>query len=582
MPKFVSNLFRGAFLAIACCLMAAFPATDAYPFEPFAKEKTPSPPPTPAPTTTPLKAGVKGKGGDERRPETLTVKVECHPDYMAIEMDADLLELGFAVDFRDLRLGKSEGSGESCKAYPTQPGKYMIAAALTDCGTLHQITEEYLLYSNTLEYAPAPSADGVVRAQPVSFSIECYYKRKFELSSISVQPTWIPFMSTRAHEGQLDFSLILMTDDWSAERSPGVYFLGDSLHLRASVQQFHHHPMRVFVSGCVATLTPDPTSQPSYDFIQNDGCLMDSYLTGSESHFLPRRSPGELLLALDAFRFHDDERSELYITCQLKAVPVDLDETTGRACTFADDGWLSADGNHGECMTCLQNDEPISKQSSSSKRSPAPSSHSSTSLATGHSSDAKWGYGYDGSSVQTSDSRRQQVGYFQPRAAGGSKDAALARTPLVLEKEKSVGPITVLKHKIPQTPEAIQTTYTEQETKSSKMGPRSTSPLAKELSKPDDKDDGFASQFIDLWKKRASPKDWAEMMALLQQASQDPPSVSSTTTAAEGPKTHDLPDVQDLIKVELSADFPTGPILPTPAPPPAKDMTMPGAPADKP
>ena len=35
--------------------------------------------------------------------------------------------------------------------------------------------------------------------------------RKFDLSSFPVMPTWIPFMSTRADEGQLDFSLQLMT-----------------------------------------------------------------------------------------------------------------------------------------------------------------------------------------------------------------------------------------------------------------------------------------------------------------------------------------------------------------------------------
>lgn len=35
--------------------------------------------------------------------------------------------------------------------------------------------------------------------------------RRFDLDSIPVMPTWVPYMSTRADQGQLEFSLRLMT-----------------------------------------------------------------------------------------------------------------------------------------------------------------------------------------------------------------------------------------------------------------------------------------------------------------------------------------------------------------------------------
>ncbi|KAL2086120.1 hypothetical protein ACEWY4_017179 [Coilia grayii] len=544
------NLFKGGF-AIACLMVF------------FAKETYPRgfmvlPPVRLSPTPSTTKVG---KGEDERRPETLTVRVVCHPDYMAIEMDADLLELGFPVDVADLRLGKREDAGEACRAFPTQPDKYIIAAPLTDCGTQHWITEEYLRYSNTLEYSPAPTPDGLVRTQPASFPIECYYKRKFDLSGVSVLPTWVPYMSTRADQGQLDFSLTLMTDDWTYERAPSVYFLGDVINIKAVLLQFNHSPMRVFVDNCVATLTPDVNSEPRYAFIENNGCMLDSYLTGSMSRFQPRQHPGELHISLDAFRFHQDDRSEIYITCLLKAEPIGQGEPTCRACFFNGNSWRSADGEDWVCAGCLPTGDP--GKPSSGKKSASPSS-------TPQSSAGGLGAAY-------------YQGRPKPRS-GPSPWKAVVPTSSGWEREQSLGPITVLKRsRRPLAPEALQ--GPSQALPESKManhikaGPRSYSPATsgqehpKELSQLGYKDDGF-NQFIAMWKKRASPKDWAEMMALLQQTSQTSPAV--TSAAAEALPT-ELPDEEQLdttpgfaykgqAKEDAVADLSMDTVLFTPAP----------------
>lgn len=95
-------------------------------------------PSSPRLPTLPPKPQV-AKGESERRPDTSTVKVTCHPDYMEIEMDVDLLELGFPVNVEDVRLGVSEQTGDQCRALPSEPGKYTIAALLTDCGTQHWV-----------------------------------------------------------------------------------------------------------------------------------------------------------------------------------------------------------------------------------------------------------------------------------------------------------------------------------------------------------------------------------------------------------------------------------------------------------
>uniref|UniRef100_W5N6F2 ZP domain-containing protein n=1 Tax=Lepisosteus oculatus TaxID=7918 RepID=W5N6F2_LEPOC len=109
-----------------------------------------------------------------------------------------------------------------------------------------------------------------------------------------------------------------MADDWSSPRTSNVFYLGDVLNIEASVSQADHQPLRLFVDSCVATLVPDQTSTPRYAFIKNHGCLTDAKTTGSSSQFMPRPQDGKLRMKLDAFRFYQDARSSIYITCLLK------------------------------------------------------------------------------------------------------------------------------------------------------------------------------------------------------------------------------------------------------------------------
>ncbi|XP_066553040.1 zona pellucida sperm-binding protein 3-like [Amia ocellicauda] len=139
------------------------------------------------------------------------------------------------------------------------------------------MTEDELVYSFSLNYNPSLIANtGIVRIDPAVVHIECHYLRLHNVSSDALQPTWVPYTSTKSAEDLLDFSLQLMTDDWRSPRPSNVYFLGDVLNIQASVNQASHVPLRLFVDSCVATLTSDPTSSPSYTFFGNYGCLIDA------------------------------------------------------------------------------------------------------------------------------------------------------------------------------------------------------------------------------------------------------------------------------------------------------------------
>ncbi|XP_055763018.1 zona pellucida sperm-binding protein 3-like isoform X3 [Salvelinus fontinalis] len=284
-----------------------------------------------------------------------TVAVTCHSDYMEIVVKADLFKLGNLIDVDDLRLGVEQYQDqEHCRATASAArDEYRIFAALSDCGTKYLMNEDSLIYTNLLRYTPRTTPDGIIRMAGAVIPIECHYERKYSLNSSPLQPTWIPFTATVPAEDTLQFSLKLMTSDWLYERASGVYFLGDPINIEASVRVAHHTGLRVFVSSCVATLDPDSNSVPRYVFIESDGCLMDSQLPGSRSGFMRRTQDNKLGFHIDAFRFYQEDRAELYVTCHLMAVPVMAHaEPSNKACSFIDGRWRSADENDLLCGRC--------------------------------------------------------------------------------------------------------------------------------------------------------------------------------------------------------------------------------------
>ncbi|XP_056274005.1 zona pellucida sperm-binding protein 3-like [Pseudoliparis swirei] len=301
---------------------------------------------------------LQAKDPSEEQEQVNTVRVTCHPHSLEIIIQADMFEVGAPVNGDELRLGLEHN--DHCRATIFSGDEYRILVKLVDCGTKQKMTEDALVYTNLLVYSPVASPDGVVRMDEAVIPIECHYERKYSMSSSSLMPTWISFMSKQAAEETLEFDLSIMTNDWLQRRGSNVFYLGEPIGIEASVRVGHHTGLRVFVSSCVATLSPDVSSEPRYVFVEN-GCLVDSELPGSRSSFLSRTQYDKLHLTIDAFKFHnEDRRSELYITCHLNAVPVNDAEAPNKACSFVNGRWRSADGNDYLCGSCQSHDKPSS------------------------------------------------------------------------------------------------------------------------------------------------------------------------------------------------------------------------------
>ncbi|NP_001025291.1 zona pellucida sperm-binding protein 3a.2 precursor [Danio rerio] len=286
-----------------------------------------------------------------RQPQTPnTVAVQCLENGVHVEVKQDFFGTGHLLEPSSFSLG-----GCGVLNVDTAAGVLIFQSALQDCGSQLVMTDDELVYVFTIDYKPAVLPNiPVVRSNSASVNIECHYSRKHNVSSSALLPAWTPYAATAVAEDVLVFSLKLMTDDWMYERPTNVFFLGDIFNIEASVSQYNHVPLRVFVDSCVATATPDVNAAPLYSFIENHGCFTDAKYTGSASKFLPRVKDDKLRFQLEAFRFQKEISGFIYITCLLKATVAtqSLVNEHHKACSFIKNGWVSADGGDQVCACC--------------------------------------------------------------------------------------------------------------------------------------------------------------------------------------------------------------------------------------
>ncbi|XP_043941808.1 zona pellucida sperm-binding protein 3-like [Protopterus annectens] len=279
-----------------------------------------------------------------------TVTVQCNEADLVVMVDKDLFGNGQLIKEADVTLG-SAGCNPTFVNTTTVAFQY----GLQECGSTLKMTSDSFVYNTNVYHKPTTRLS-IIRTNGAVIPIQCHYPRKDNVSSDAIKPTWVPFRSTVASEQRMNFSLRLMNDDWSTQRTSTEFYLGDVLHIEASVSTDNHVPLRLFIDSCVATLQEDETSNPRYSIIGNYGCLADSKLSDSSSAFkAPRPRDNTLQFDLAAFRFFKDSRNLMYITCHLKAIGITLvPDATSKACSYIKPGnfWSAVDGFNNICSCC--------------------------------------------------------------------------------------------------------------------------------------------------------------------------------------------------------------------------------------
>uniref|UniRef100_A0A3B4ATR3 Zona pellucida sperm-binding protein 3 n=1 Tax=Periophthalmus magnuspinnatus TaxID=409849 RepID=A0A3B4ATR3_9GOBI len=213
-----------------------------------------------------------------------TVAVDCRESYVHVEVKKDMFGIGQFIYPGGLTLGDCPVSAED------NTGQVLIFQyELQSCGSELRVS-----LRNKQEQ---PNSESAV-------IVECHYPR-YRISLLL--PNILTYLPLGGRIMKSILTWFYCTEDWVYERPSNQYFLGNVIHIEASVMQFFHVPLRVYVDHCVATAAPDVNSLPRYAFIDNHGCFVDGRVTQSASYFLPRTAENKLRFQLEAFRFQGVE-----------------------------------------------------------------------------------------------------------------------------------------------------------------------------------------------------------------------------------------------------------------------------------
>ncbi|XP_055022151.1 zona pellucida sperm-binding protein 3-like isoform X2 [Boleophthalmus pectinirostris] len=278
-----------------------------------------------------------------------SVEVNCGEDEITIDVKQNFLGNGQQILPPDLTLGH-------CPLVAVTDDVLHFKSSLQSCGSTMTLSDEALVYSFSLLYKPSPIGNTfILKTSPAEVLVECRYPRKQIVNSEDMSPTWFPVAAYQLSDQQIQFSMRLMTEDWSSPRPSSVYTVNDVMNMEVSVLRGRHIPVRVFVEQCAATAKTSPGSEPRYEFVNNYGCFMDSKLTGAKSFFLQRIEEEKLHFILQTFRFRQQLGNSMYITCKLKAtsvsVPIDSEH---KACSFLNEAnrWVASEGDNNVCSCC--------------------------------------------------------------------------------------------------------------------------------------------------------------------------------------------------------------------------------------
>ncbi|XP_067264248.1 zona pellucida sperm-binding protein 3-like [Chanodichthys erythropterus] len=195
----------------------------------------------------------------------------------------------------------------------------LFRVLLHDCGFNKQVAAGRVTYSNMLIYERRPGLSFI------SESIQCVYDLPVdEESAFSAE-------EPDATEGPETFHMEIMNTDFSGPAPSLTFKLGSSIPIRATVEPRSHRPLQIYLESCVLATNADiRRATRVHPIIANTGCLMES--KARNASFLPRRSPDEIRLHLEAFKFALGE--QIFLHCDLEAYAAQSLNVDRKACHY--------------------------------------------------------------------------------------------------------------------------------------------------------------------------------------------------------------------------------------------------------
>nr|XP_040024245.1 zona pellucida sperm-binding protein 3-like [Gasterosteus aculeatus aculeatus] len=159
-----------------------------------------------------------------------SVSVDCREKIVHVEVQRDMFGTGQLINPTDLTMGNGAAVGEDTNAQVL-----IYEAHLQDCLSALRMTEDYIIYTFTMNYLPRPlGSSPVVRTSQAAVIAECHYPRYVPYQ---LEPCSSSRVAVRMAQEFLYFTLRLMTDDFQHERPSHKFFLGDIINIEATVRQ---------------------------------------------------------------------------------------------------------------------------------------------------------------------------------------------------------------------------------------------------------------------------------------------------------------------------------------------------------
>ncbi|KAA0719501.1 hypothetical protein E1301_Tti016008 [Triplophysa tibetana] len=194
------------------------------------------------------------KGRPKRDAESATT-VDCGKNSVSVRWT----ETNLQVDPYSLQLGDCPPSQVSVKPEGVEA---VFNAEFGACTIRRLVTRDKIVFATEI------TSTASLKASPVFYPVACAYKRPKDWAP----PLYNPLVFHTHGQGDLNFHMTLMRDDFSGLATSTTFSLGSTIPIAASVEQQSHQPLMLLLEECVASTTPElgPDSR-IYPLITNKG-----------------------------------------------------------------------------------------------------------------------------------------------------------------------------------------------------------------------------------------------------------------------------------------------------------------------
>ncbi|XP_074485182.1 zona pellucida sperm-binding protein 3 [Sebastes fasciatus] len=290
-------------------------------------------------STTPATAGTA-------RPKL--VEILCHVDRIYVRIRREVFKTRDAYKY--LKLGTCPVNQGTKNHY------YLLYLLKTDCGFKRQSNAAYRSISNTLHYKPTSP---VLREMPFDIPLQCRYPRLFHSYKVGFYPKLQGGTVFKALKSKGGYTLTPQDASGYDITGPKTYTLGQPMYFEAkrANRTASSGDKRIYINKCFMTASQNPSSDPKYTVIDNQGCMIDGKAT-ELSKFLPCTPNMAQKFSVGALVFKDQvstssSSQQLYMHCELsmgKLTPT----PSSKACNYvpATKKWKALFGEDSVCACC--------------------------------------------------------------------------------------------------------------------------------------------------------------------------------------------------------------------------------------